>query len=78
MQILQVKKYHSQVARQKETEALARWRAKDNGYGYPIKSMFFFLLDDTITERQKGYIAYNKHKAVFGINETEAINNFNK
>lgn len=76
MKILQVKKYHNQVADKKRAEALARWKVKDNGYGYPIKSMFFFLLSNGYDERQRGYIAYNKHKAVFGINETEAINNF--
>lgn len=79
--ILQVKKYNNIIAKEKEQKALVNWNAKNNGYGYPISNMFYFYLTDkygrSTTLRKKGYIAFNSNKAVFGINEQEAINEFN-
>ena len=80
MKILQVKMYNEEIARVKQEAALDRWKVKDNGYGYPVKSMFFFLLSDSKGypqgERQKGYVAFDERKSCFGMNEKEAIQSF--
>lgn len=82
MRILQVKQYHSQVASVKRELALDRWRARTNPMGYPVRSMFYFMLEDRKgypTElRQRGYVAYTKNKACFGMNKEKAEANFNK
>ena len=82
MKTLQVKRYNDEIARVKQQEALTRWRLKKDGYGYPVKSMFFFQLEDEqgypTEERQKGYVAFEGGKACFGITEKEAIKEFNK
>lgn len=81
MKILQVKEYHRTIAKDKQAKALERWRAKDNGYSYPVKSMFYFLLEDNgyySSERQNGYIAFNDTKAVFGMTEEIARKRFEK
>ena len=80
MKIMQVKRYHCEIAGKKEEDALNRWREKKDGYGYPVKSMFYFSLSDNqghpTTLRQKGYIAFNEHSAVYGKNPTEAKKRF--
>jgi len=38
MKVLQVKEYHKTMAREQEAKALQRWREKENGYGYPVKT----------------------------------------
>ena len=82
MNVLQVKKYHEEVATIKKQQALNRWRAKNDGYGYSIDSMFYFTLTDRkgypLENRVKGYIAFNETKAVFGMNKAEAIKEFNR
>lgn len=86
MIILQVKKYNNTIAQEKEQKALARWRerlhSEGRGYGYPVKSMFYFMLSDSQgypTElRQRGYIAFDEHRAVFGFTPEEAQKDFEK
>lgn len=82
MRILQVKQYHSQVASVKGQLALERWRNSEVGYGYPVRSMFYFMLEDRRgypTElRQRGYVAFDDNKACFGLNKNKAIAVFNK
>lgn len=79
MRVLQVKQYNSEVAQVKQSQALERWRAR--GYGYPIKSMFYFQLSDSkgypTEERQKGYVAFTDNKACFGMTRNKAIKHFN-
>ena len=75
MDILQVKEYHNTIAREKYGKAVQRFRDKNNGYGYPVDSMFYFLIGDM--PRQKGYVAFNDVKAVFGKNRDVAIRKFN-
>ena len=81
MRVLQVKNYHNLIARAKQEKALARWREKDNGYGYPIKSIFYFMLTDkygyTIKERERGYIAFTDNHACFNLNKNKAIEMLN-
>ena len=73
MQVLQVKEYHERIARVKEYEALQRWREKNNGYGYPIKSMFYFYCTDRYgyptTLRQRGYVTFNETSARFSMSK---------
>jgi len=80
MQLLQVKEYHCKVAQKKQREALERWKVR--GYGYPVKSIFFFMLEDKkgypTEERKKGYIAFDERRAVFGMNKDKAIERFKK
>ena len=83
MRLLQVKQYHDQVAKVKEQVALERWKEKDNGYEYPVCSMFYFMLEDRkgypTKVRQKGWVAFedNRIGACFGINKDKARANFN-
>lgn len=80
MKILQVKQYHDQVAYVKRQLALAKW--KERGYGYPVRSIFYFFLEDSKgypTElRQRGWVAFTDTKACFGLNKDKAIAIFNK
>uniref|UniRef100_A0A6M3IXF8 Uncharacterized protein n=1 Tax=viral metagenome TaxID=1070528 RepID=A0A6M3IXF8_9ZZZZ len=82
MRIMQVKEYNESIARVEEQEALARWRAKDNGYGYPVRTMFYFSRTDNkgyaLGDRVKGYVAFDDCKASFGMNEQKAIERFNR
>ena len=81
MEVLQVKKYHNKIAQSKIEQALLNWKQNDNGYGYPIFSMYFFMLMDTTgcpTKRKNGYVAFEGNIAVFGISKERAINKFNK
>ena len=82
MKVLQVKRYHREVAQVKQERALERWRAKNNSYGYPVKSMFFFMLEDhkgyPTEERQQGYVAFNDTRAVFDPSKDRAIDKFNQ
>lgn len=82
MQILQVKEYHNSIALNKHIKALQHWREKDNGYSYPVKSFFYFMLENKkgypMEERQKGYIAFDNNKAVFGFTKEKAIQYFQK
>ena len=77
MQILQVKEYNNQIAKEK-------WNNRHDKCG-SVPSMFFFYLDNDYVnryglniERKKGYVAFDEHKAVFGMNEEKAIERFNK
>jgi len=81
MQLLQVKQYHSSVAIPKYNKRLEDWKKSDTLNGYPCKSMYMFEVTDSrgfaIKLREKGYIAFNDNKAVYGSNRDKAINNFN-
>jgi len=74
MRILQVKQYHIQVANVKWQSALEKWKGR--GYGYPVYSMFYFMLEDRKgypTElRRRGWVAFEDNKACFGLNKAEA------
>lgn len=80
MILLQVKQYHTQVANVKWQSALEKW--KERGYGYPVRSMFYFMLEDRkgySTElRQRGWVAFEDNKACFGLNKDKAQANFNE
>lgn len=80
MKVLQVKQYNQQIASKKQLRALEQWRAQDTGYGYPVKSMYFFLLSDhkgyPTEERKKGYVAFSENKACFGLSREKAIKHF--
>jgi len=81
MRVLQVKQYNKEVAQVKHQKALEYWRNKKDGYGYPIKSMFYFVITDNkgyIKEREKGYIAFNDNKAIFEMSIKKAIEKFNQ
>lgn len=74
MKILQVKEYNETIAENK-------WRNCEKTHCLP--SMFYFYLDNEQTrrygyniKRQKGYIAFNETKAVFGMNREKAIERF--
>lgn len=71
MKILQVKKYHEQIAQNK-------WFHNKN---LP-KSAFFFMLEDNrgypTENRVKGYVAFDNIGACFGINKDKAIIKFKK
>ena len=81
MKILQVKQYHRQIADKRKQRALERWRNKDNGYGYPVESMFYFMLTDgrgyPTTRRKNGYILFNDTSAIFKTKK-EVKNEINK
>ena len=59
MKILQVKNYHNEIAKIKREKAIENWRNKKDGYGYPVKSLFYFMLTDnkgySVNERKNGY-----------------------
>ena len=74
MKLLQVKTYHNTIAREKQRKAVQRFKDSNQGYGYPVDSMFYFLIGDM--PRQKGYVAFNEVRAVFGKNSNEAIQKF--
>ncbi len=76
MQVLQVKKYNDTIAQKK-------WDRCDKTKCVP--SMFFFYLyNDYVIRyglnipRKRGYVAFDNKGAVFGMNEQEAIKEFNK
>jgi len=82
MKVLQVKQYNNEIAKEKERLALSVWRAKSNGYGYPVKSMFYFQLSDRqgypTEDRLKGYVAFGENKACYGQNKEKAIEKYNR
>ena len=63
--ILQVKEYHDNIAQVAEREALEAWRAR--GYGYPVKSMFYFYREDArglpTTLRKNGCVEFTENSA---------------
>ncbi len=69
MKVLQVKEYHETIAKEKEAKALERWRGKANGYGYPVKTMFYFYREDNkgypTTIRKRGYVEVSETGAKF-------------
>ena len=71
MKILQVKKYHREIADKKYLNQLT----------HNPKSMYYFMLEDTqgfpTEERKKGYVAFNKTKACWGSSRARAIVKFN-
>ena len=78
MKVLQVKQYHSEVARAKEIKALEAW--KETGYGYPSPAMFHFYTENHRGEptelRQNGYVAFGDNKVCFGMSREKAIANY--
>ncbi len=68
MRVLQVKRYHSQIADKKYRDALEAW--KERGYGYPVKEMTHFILDGE--ERKNGYVAYDHTSSYFFIHKEKA------
>jgi len=75
MRILQVKKYNNRIAQVKYSEAPERWRQR--GYGYPVKSMFYFMITDKqgycIKERANGYIVFDNTSSRYYRNREEAF-----
>lgn len=76
METLQVKQYNKEIAQKK-------WEQCDKTKCIP--SMFFFYLDNNYNkrhgfniERKKGYVAFDKLKACFGMSEEKAIDYFLK
>ena len=71
MKILQVKKYHREVADKKYSIQI----------GHNPKSMYYFTLEDSkgypTEERKNGYIAFSDIKAVWAISKEKAIKKFN-
>ena len=82
MKTLQVKRYHKEIAKQKELKALERRKNKDSFASYPVKSMFYFMLEDNrgypTTLRKRGYVAFSDNKACFGFTPEKAIKEFKK
>lgn len=74
MNIMKLKDFHT-LAEIKQSEALERWRAKADGYGYPVQGMFFFLLPDNVTRRQRGFVVTdNRQSHRFFRTKAELIN----
>ena len=77
MNVLQVKDYHNQIASKKYQDSICMWKDKDNGYSYPVKSMFYFMITDnkgySIKEREKGYVAFTDNRYCFNLNRNKAI-----
>ena len=80
MKVLQVKKYHEEIALPKQKKALERWKRKPDGYGYPVESMFYFMIEDSkgypIKKRKNGYIAFSDNIACFGMTREKAIEKY--
>ena len=76
MKILQVKEYNKTIAQEKQFKALENWKQREHKYGYPVKSMFYFMLEDRqgypTEERKKGYIRYNEYSARYFKNREQA------
>jgi len=76
MKLLQVKEYH-QIARRKREKALNYWRKEGAGYGYPVESMYYFMLEDSrgypTVKRKNGWVAFDEHRAIWGKNRKEAL-----
>ena len=72
MQLFQVKKYNENIAYRKYA---------NSDKTKTVKSMFVFTLVDkdgySTSDRKRGYVAFNEHKAVFGKNQETAIEKFN-
>ena len=70
MQILQVKRYHGEIADRKYQ------RHTDNR----PQSMFYFMLEDRngypTEKRQKGYVAFDDNRACFGMSPDKAMEIF--
>lgn len=77
MKILQVKKYHSEIAKVKYEKAIENWKKRK--YGYPVKSMFYFMLTDNKgypkEERKNGYVAFDDKTSIFGLNKEKLNKN---
>lgn len=73
MKVLQVREYHREVASKK-------WETCDKTKC--VLSMFYFMLQDNngyATDlRKKGYIAFDGHRAVFGMTKQKAIDNYER
>lgn len=82
MKLLQVKQYHDQIASVKERLAMERWKERSHPTGYPVRNMFYFMLEDRkgypIELRQRGWVAFEDNKACFGLNKDKAQTNFNE
>lgn len=76
MKLLQVKEYNQTVARSRKEKAMKYWREKADGYGYPVDSMFYFMLSDSrgypTVKRKNGWVAFNKSVSYWGKNAKKA------
>ena len=80
MEILQVKEYHNKIAKPRELRALRKFMWGENGYGYPIKSMYYYMLEDRYGQptkiRKNGYVAFELNDSAFGKTKELAVLKF--
>lgn len=71
MELMQVTEYHKRIAKEKLNNSKSG-----------IKSMFYFMTEDSqgypCKERQRGWIAFDNTRAIFGENALKAANNYKR
>ena len=79
MKILQVKRFHKEIADKNYQEAVDKSKAR--GYGFPVRSWHYFIIEDRkgypVKLRKNGYVAFENKKYCFGLSIEKAIKVFN-